>query len=143
MDPRIFRDDPMGLREDLLSVPLEARFSYDESRNLFFMNFEGVAVRTEEEVERAGVEIERRLAEIGRPVNVVINYDNFVLGPDLVDEYATRVRRMSKYYESVTRYTTSAFLRLKLADHLADRGLAPHLYESRTEAVAASKEDLD
>lgn len=139
MDPRIFRDDPMGLRDDLLSVPLEARFSYDEKRNLFFMNFEGVAVRTEEEVERAGVEIERRLAEIGRPVNVVINYDNFVLGPDLVDEFATRVRRMSKYYESVTRYTTSAFLRLKLADHLADRGLAPHLYESRTEAVAASK----
>ncbi len=78
MDPRIFRDDPMGLREDLLSVPLEARFSYDEKRNLFFMNFEGVAVRTEEEVERAGVEIERRLAEIGRPVNVAINYDNFM-----------------------------------------------------------------
>lgn len=103
------------------------------------MNFEGIAVRTEEEVARAGDEIERRLAEIGRPVNVVINYDNFVLGPDLVDEYAARVRRMSKYYESVTRYTTSAFLRLKLADHLADRGLAPHLYESRTEAVAHSR----
>ena len=143
MDPRIYRDDPMGLREDLLSVPLEARFTYDEKRNLFFMNFEGIAVRTEEEVARAADEVERRLAEIGRPVNMVINYDNFVLGPDLVDAYATRVRRMSKYYESVTRYTTSAFLRLKLADHLADRGLAPHLYESRTEAVAASKEDLD
>ncbi|NMD54539.1 MULTISPECIES: acyl CoA:acetate/3-ketoacid CoA transferase [Tsukamurella] len=138
MDARIFRDEPMGLREDLLSVPLEARFSYDEKRNLFFMNFEGVAVRTEEEVARAADEIERRLAEIGREVNVVINYDNFVLGPDLVDEYATAVRRVSKYYASVTRYTTSAFLRLKLADHLADRGLPPHLYESRTEAVAHS-----
>lgn len=69
----------------------------------------------------------------------MINYDNFVLGPDLVDEYAAAVRRASRYYASVTRYTTSAFQRLKLADHLADRGLAPHLYESRTEAVAASK----
>lgn len=139
MDSRIFRDDPMGLREDLLSVPLEARFSYDEKRNLFFMNFEGVAVRPAGEVARAADEIERRLAEIGREVNVVINYDNFVLGPDLVDEYAAAVRRASRYYASVTRYTTSAFQRLKLADHLADRGLAPHLYESRTEAVAASK----
>jgi propionate CoA-transferase len=36
----------------------------------------------------------------------------------------------------VTRYSTSAFLRLKLADQLADRGLAPHLYESRHEALA-------
>jgi propionate CoA-transferase len=138
MDPRIFRDEPMGLRDDLLAVPLEARFSYDEGRNLFFLNLEGVAVRTEAEAGQVVSEIERRLVAIGRVVNMVINYDNFVLPPELADYFATAVRSLSRHYESVTRYTTSAFLRLKLADHLADRGLAPHLYESRSEAMASA-----
>ncbi|NMO05221.1 acyl CoA:acetate/3-ketoacid CoA transferase [Gordonia sp. TBRC 11910] len=138
MDPRIFRDEPLGLRDDLLTIPLDARFSYDETRNLFFLNLEGVVVRTEAELALAVAEIDRRVTEVGHTVNMVINYDNFIIAPDLVDSFAASVRGLSRHYESVTRYTTSAFLRLKLADHLADRGLSPHLFESRSEAMAAS-----
>ena len=129
----------MGLRDDLLSVPLEARFAYDEHRNIFFLNLEGVSIRTAEELTAAAGMIETRLAEVGRTVKMVVNYDNFTLDSELSDAFAAAVRGMSRYYESVTRYSTSAFLRLKLADHLIDRGLPPHLYESRTEAIAASR----
>jgi propionate CoA-transferase len=139
MDRRIFLDGPMGLRDDLLSVPLEARFAYDEQRNIFFLNLEGVSVRTADELASAAGLIESRLAAVGRSVNLVVNYDNFTLAAELSDAFAAAVRTISRYYESVTRYSTSAFLRLKLADHLVDRGLAPHLYESRTEAIAASR----
>jgi propionate CoA-transferase len=31
MDRRIFRSDPMGLREDMLRLPLDARFTYARS----------------------------------------------------------------------------------------------------------------
>jgi hypothetical protein len=82
-------------------------------------------VRTADQLGAVADEIERRLAEIGRKVNLIVNYDNFVLAPDLSDSFAAAVRTMSHYSEHVTRYTTSAFLRLKLADQLADRGLAP------------------
>ena len=41
-----------------------------------------------------------------------------------------------RYYASVTRYTTSSFMRLKLSGQLVERGLAPHIYESRQEALA-------
>ena len=34
-----------------------------------------------------------------------------------------------------TRHTTSSFMRLKLSGQLSDRGLAPHVYESRSEAL--------
>jgi propionate CoA-transferase len=77
MDARIFAAGPMGLKDDLLTVPLDARFAYDA--------------------------VVRSLAE--------------------------------RYYASVTRYTTSSFMRLKLSEHLSDRGLAPHIYESRQEAM--------
>jgi propionate CoA-transferase len=41
---------------------------------------------------------------------------------------------MDNYYWGVTRYSTSAFLRVKLGDALTSRGVAPHIYESAEEA---------
>ena len=39
-----------------------------------------------------------------------------------------------------TRYTTSGFLRMKLGDALEKRGVAPHIYESATEAEKSLRE---
>jgi propionate CoA-transferase len=136
MDERLFRDEPIGLKDDLLTVPLDARFIYDADRNIFFLNLEGVSVSTIAEAEAIGTEIEKRLAVVGKKVHVAVNYDNFYLAPDLADLYASTVRGLAdRYYESVTRYTTSSFMRLKLSGHLSERGLAPHIYESRQEAL--------
>jgi propionate CoA-transferase len=126
----------MGLKDDLLTVPLDARFTFDTGRNTFFINLEGVSVYTATEAEAIVAEIEKRLAAVGKKVPVVVNYDNFYLAPDLADTYTSAVRSLAeRYYESVTRYTTSSFMRLKLSGHLTERGLAPHIYESRQEAL--------
>jgi propionate CoA-transferase len=47
MDARIFANEPMGLRPGLLEMPLEQRLSYDAAQNVFFVNFEGLSVRSE------------------------------------------------------------------------------------------------
>ena len=91
---------------------------------------------SQDDVEGIGTEVGKRLAAIGKKVHMVVNYDNFYLAPDLTDGYIAEVRRLAeRYYASVTRYTTSSFMRLKLSGHLSDRGLAPHIYESRQEAM--------
>lgn len=137
MDARLFRDEPMGLTDELLTVPLEARFTYDTDRNTFFLNMEGMSLRTHADIEAIAAEVDKRLAAIGKKVPVAVNYDNFYLAPHLEDDYVSAVRRLAdRYYESVTRYTTSSFMRLKLGGQLAERGLAPHIYESRQEAVS-------
>ena len=136
MDARILRDEPMGLKDELLTVPLEARFAYDADRNTFFINMEGVSLNTPTDVEAIIAEVDKRLAAVGKKVPVVVNYDNFYLAPDLADAYVAAARVLAEsYYESVTRYTTSAFMRLKLHGQLSERGLAPHIYESRQEAL--------
>jgi propionate CoA-transferase len=136
MDARIFADEPMGLKEDMLTVPLEDRFAYDAERNTFFLNMEGMSLLTDEDVAAVETEVGKRLAAIGKKVNVVVNYDNFFLAPDLTDSYIALVRRLAeRHYASVTRYTTSSFMRLKLSGHLSERGLSPHIYESRNEAM--------
>jgi propionate CoA-transferase len=137
MDARIFSVEPMGLKDDLLTVPLAARFDYDSERNMFFLNMEGLSLLTINDVDTIGSHVERRLAAIGNKVQMVVNYDNFFLAPDLADAYISLVRGLAeRYYLSVTRYTTSSFLRLKLSEQLSNRGLAPHIYESRQEAVS-------
>ena len=50
MDARIFAPGPMGLREDLLHLPLARRFSYDGVQGVFFANFEGHTVRDSADV---------------------------------------------------------------------------------------------
>jgi hypothetical protein len=61
MDARIFADGLMGLKDDLLTVPLEARFADDTGRNTFFLNMEGMSLATLDEVESIGTEIEKQI----------------------------------------------------------------------------------
>ena len=136
MDARIFQPEIMGLKDDLLSIPIEARFSYDEAENLFFLNLEGLSVTSAQQLEAIRAAIDERLAAVGRRVYAIVNYDNVYIAPDLMDQYTEAVRRTAeRHYLGVTRYTTSSFMRLKLGHVLADRDVAPHIHESHREAT--------
>jgi propionate CoA-transferase len=137
MDEAIFRPEPMGLRERMIAVPLEHRFAYDEEHNILFLNFERLTVKTSADVKAIQDEIERRLKAIGHKVYGIVNYDHFDLDPQVADEYVSMVKSLvDNYYFGVSRYTTSGFLRKKLGKALGGRGLAPHIYESASDALA-------
>jgi propionate CoA-transferase len=140
MDERIFNPGPMGLKEDLFAVSLEKRLVYDQRENLFFVNFEGYAIRSAGDIEEVRTAVSKILDSVGHRVYAVVNYDNFSILPELVGPYTDMVKELvSRYYTGVTRYTTSAFLRMKIGDALKERKMAPHIYESREEAKLALK----
>jgi propionate CoA-transferase len=135
MDARIFRDDKMDLRGDMLSLPLQQRFTLDEQQNLFFVNLERFAVRGHADITAIAAMVEAKLAPLQRRVYAIVNYDNFSIPPDLIDDYSAMVQGlMARFYSGVSRYTTSGFLRIKLGEALASRGVAPHIFESADEA---------
>ena len=137
MDKRIFATGPMGLRDQLLRMPIEQRFTYHPADNLFFVNLEGYRVHNHEDVEEVRRMVEGKLAPLRRKVYAIVNYDNFEIFPDVIDAYSAMVRDLvDRFYSGVTRYTTSSFLRAKLGDALKQRALAPHIYESADEATA-------
>lgn len=137
MDARIFRTELMGLRDQLLSIPLEQRFSYDAQQNIIFINFEGLTVRTTLDIEQIQSIVAERLRLVGRKVFAIVNYDNFMVAPDLWDKYSDMVRQLTNdHYSAVTRYTTSSFLRTKLGEALRQREVAPHIFETVDEARA-------
>lgn len=135
MDARIFRDEPMGLRRDLLELPLEQRLSYDAQEGLFFVNFEGLAVRTEADIARIEQAVDAALASVGHRVDAIVNYDRFSIVPELVDDYIEMVKRLVKrHYRAVTRYTANSFMRMKLGQALEKHEVVPHIYGSAEEA---------
>ena len=137
MSERIFRPEPMGLEQLLLGLSLSDRITYDQARNTLFINFEGFQVRTVQDVDLVRSEVEARCKAIGRKVGLVVNYDGFYLDPMVSDSYMSMITYMQqRYYLTASRYTTSAFMRMKLGAGLAERNLAPHVFETWAEAQA-------
>jgi propionate CoA-transferase len=135
MDARIFREGPMDLRERLLSLPLDQRFTYDDQQNLFFVNLERFALRSHTDIDAIARTVENKLGSLGRRVYAIVNYDNFSILPELLDDYSAMVSSLTdRFYSGVSRYTTSGFLRIKLGEALEKRGVAPHIFESAEEA---------
>ena len=142
MDARIFRPDVMGLEKEFLGFrSLAERITYDAERNILFLNFEGLPVRTEDDVKAVQEAVSGVCDKIGKRVKVVVNYDSFRIDQSLLDAYAKMIRHMEDtYYITVNRYTTSAFMRAKLGEELSKRNVAPHVFESAEEAQAFRSE---
>ncbi len=143
MDPRIFQPGRMGLEAELVGrMDLAARISYDPDRNILFLNFEGMYIRSEKDIETLQGTVEAYCRKIGRRCGVIVNYDSFRIDETVIDAYARMVQYMEEnYYTRVTRYTTGAFLRMKLGEALSERKIAPHVFESESEARAFLAQD--
>jgi len=137
MDARIFKLEPMGIKDEILSIPVEDRLTYNPEENIFFVNFENFYVKSSDEIQKIKHLVEKMLKPLGRKVYTIVNYDNFNILPELVDEYTDMVKYVMQFYEKVTRYTTSTFLRMKLGEELQKRDVAPYIYESRVDAGKA------
>jgi propionate CoA-transferase len=137
MDPRIFREGLMGLKDEMLSHSIEDRLTYNVEENIFFVDFENYYVKSSSDIHNILNEIEKILAPLSTKVNAIVNYNNFNIAADLVDEYADMVKYVMRYYSEVTRYTSSTFLRLKLGDELARRNIVPYMFQTGEEARGA------
>jgi len=135
MDSRIFHPEIMELKNDLLNVSVNERITYSSEMDIMFANFAGYSVKSESDIEAIKVTIAKLLNPLGRKVYAIGNYDGFNINPDLIDAYTEMQTYVTEnYFTKVSRYTTSAFLRMKLGASLEKRGKAPHIYESKNEA---------
>lgn len=135
MDARIFAPEPMELRVDLLHLDMSDRIALSEDGRLF-INFENLRVRTMDDVGLIRARVEDVCTPLGHPVDVVANYDRTRIEEDVEDAYVACVKDLEdRFYGTVTRYTASAFMRMKLGDVFA-RTRAPHVFETADEARA-------
>ena len=134
MDDRLFRAAPMGLEATLLDRPLAERFTIDPVRSMLFINYAGYRIRYQAQVEAVREMIRSLVEPLGRKVEAVIDYDGCHISATIAEAWFDMARDVqTRFYEKASRYTTSAFMRLKLGDALQRREMAPHVFESASE----------
>jgi propionate CoA-transferase len=135
MDARLFRREPMRLDEILLERPLEERFSLDPEAGVLYIDLDGYRVRTGQDVEDVRQAVASHVGPLGQKVAAVISYDACTIDPEIAEAwFAMAADVESRFYTHVSRYTTSAFMRLKLGEALTRREVAPHIFETPHEA---------
>ena len=135
MDPRIFRREPMGLRDAAArsartALPLRRATStvFRQSRTLRVAQTRP----TSSDIRQI---VADRLARSGETRLRHRQLRQFLhLAGTARSIFGDGARPDGHYYSGVTRYTTSGFLRMKLGDALEKRGVAPHIFESAKEA---------
>ena len=134
MDARIFQEGKMGLSESS-PMSLDDRVSYDAENNVVYANFEGMSIETEEEADKLADYLDRYFSKLGRKVHVIVNYDNFDLGPAARDTFFAMVKHNEDdYFLSSTRYSTDAFFRHQLGQDFAGADLEQRIYRNFDEA---------
>ena len=137
MDRRIFIDEPMELLAELQNLKLSERIKYDSARNILFLNLEGWSVRKKADIDDLRKMLVAACVAAGRRVNSVVNHDGCRIAEDLYDAYAEMIEYMvDHHYLTTARYSTSAFMRLKMQEALNKRGLQPHIFERAEDAHA-------
>jgi len=132
MDPAVFRNAPMRLRERMLDLRMEDRLSYDDKTNTVYMNYAGLRVRDSQDLKAIGDAVDKLLGPLGKRVHSIVNYERFVCDDDVFDEYIELVKRVEQtYYLSVKRYTSGAFLRHKLGSELAKRKISSEVLDPK------------
>ncbi|MEO9778905.1 MAG: CoA-transferase [Sedimentitalea sp.] len=133
MDARLFSPVKMDLRTDLLHLDLPDRIALDPARHQLFLNFEKMRVRSQAEVERVGRLVAETCAPMQQPVDVVVNYDGFRIDEALEPDWARMVADLTaRYYGKVSRYSGSAFMRMKLGKVFPDA--RTHIFETSEQA---------
>ncbi|MEM6488316.1 MAG: CoA-transferase [Pseudomonadota bacterium] len=137
MDARLFRDEPMGLRQELLHLDLASRIQLDPERRRVFVNFENKRVRGVEDVDAIAAALRAVLEPLGHTVEAIVNYRNTRIAEEAEAAWAEMVADIAgTHYSRVSRYSGSAFLRMKLGRALADRQMSAHVFETEAEARA-------
>ena len=144
MDARIFDPAPMKLKDTLLALKMTDRVVFDANKETLFCNFQGLVLRSKKDIDELRDALEPIVAPIGHKVAAVINYDDFQIDETVIDDYAEGIVRYfgERYLSTVSRYTTSAFLRVKLGEALDKRGLSARIYETQRELMHGLVERL-
>ncbi|MGP6089381.1 acyl CoA:acetate/3-ketoacid CoA transferase [Antarctobacter jejuensis] len=133
MDRRVFLEGEMGLRQDLLKLDLPDRIAFDPATGMLFLNFEKMRIRNREEVDRVGQLVADLCKSRPGRVDVVVNYDGFRIDEDLETVWGRMVSDLTdRYYRIVSRYSGSAFMRMKLGEVFPDA--RTHIFENSDQA---------
>jgi propionate CoA-transferase len=135
MDPRIFRPGKMGIRNKFLTYDIQGRVKYVPEDNVLFLNFKGLELENQNDIDIIKKIVEGKCQEAGKKVNAIVNYDSFNIDDDLMDAYLDMGQYIIEtYYAKVSRFSNREDMCNRLGDEFVKRALAPNIFETEEEA---------
>ena len=135
MDLRIFAQESMGLKVDLLHLDLDDRIALDPKSGRLFINFGSFRIRGQHDLDMIRERVETVCADARLPVDVIVNYDKTQIDEDIAEDYAEMVRALEeRFYGRVARYSSMAFMRMWLGETFT-KPQADLVFESDEEAL--------
>lgn len=137
MDPRLFQEPVMAIREEFLLKELKTRVSYHADRNLLVLNFKGLQIDSQEDIDNIRRTVATICSSAGKKVNALVNYDAFAVSDHLLDVYLEMGQEIiNTFYQRVARHTADAAAAARFTQEFRERGLAANLFGSEEKALA-------
>ncbi len=136
MDPRLFQNCPMGIRGEFLLKELRTRVQYVSETDTLQLNFNGLELETQEDVDNIGKMVAETCMQVGRRVNALINYNGFRVADNLFDAYMEMGQAIIRqHYRRIARHNTNEDTRTKFEAEFRRRDLEANMFASREEAL--------
>lgn len=137
MEARIFDPPTMKIRKEFLLKELQTRLCYDPEENILYLNFNGIELENNEDIENVRKLVADHCHKAGKKINAIVNYDAFRVHEELLDAYLEMGRVIiEKYYLKVARHTTNPEVRKNMISEFSSRGLDANMFATRDEALA-------
>jgi len=91
MDVRIFAPEPLGLRERMLTLPIENRISYDPKLKMLFLDLRQLAIKSEDDVQRIRVAVEDCVKPYRHSIYGIADYRECTIEPSVSESYSRMV----------------------------------------------------
>ena len=124
---QLFSEVLMKLDDRLLNRPLPDRLSFDADLAIRCFSARRISRPHGSDVEAIRSAVLEVFDRVRHKFSAVINYDSSDIAPHVADKWFFHGPLTSERtcYDHCSRYTTSAFMRLKLGDALSRRDVAP------------------
>ena len=136
MDPRLFQKASMGIRGEFLLKKLRTLVQYISETDTLQLNFNGLELETQEDVDNIGKILAETCLQVGRKVNALVNYNGFRVDDNLFDVNMEMGQAIIwQHYCRIARHNTNDDTRAKFEAEFRRRDLEANMFSSRDEAV--------
>jgi propionate CoA-transferase len=136
MDKRLFLEPNVDIHSEFLVKELKSRTCYDEARNLLRLNFNGLEIDSQDDIDNIRKILVDLCSSIGKKVNTVVSYNAFKVSDQLFNEYMIMGKFMIEtYYNKSARYNSNAEARTRFSDEFQSRQLPPNMFVTEEDAL--------
>lgn len=124
MEPRIFVDEPMQIKSEMVGLPIEKRVVLNKEEEKLLINLTSFPIKSKLDILRIQQRIENTCQRYGKPLKIMVWYEDIAVKESLKEDYSNMLASINKtFYTQLEHFTKDPFLLSTLSDALKKRDI--------------------